>query len=39
MLQLNFYQGQNNWKLVLIPIDISKNDSDRVVDLLMYKNH
>ena len=36
---MNFYQHQNKWKHNLIPIGISKNDSDRVVDLLIYKNH
>ena len=37
--ELNFYQDQNQWKHKLIPIEISKNDSDRVIDLLIYKNH
>ena len=32
--ELNFYQGGKIWKHILIPIEISKNDSDRVVDLL-----
>ena len=36
---LNFYQNGSNWKLNLTPIEISKNDSDRVVDLIIYKNH
>ena len=40
IFELNFYQDGNNWKHNLIPIEISKNDeSDRVVDLLIYKNH
>ena len=36
---INFYQEQNNWKHKLIPIEISKNESNRVIDLLIYKNH
>ena len=34
-----FYQDQNKWKHKLIPIEISKNDSDKVIDLAIYKNH
>ena len=37
--ELNFYQEQNQWKHKLIPIEISQNDSDRVIDLAIYKNH
>ena len=37
--ELNFYQDKNKWKHNLIAIEISKNRSDRVVDLLIYKNH
>ena len=37
--ELNFYQDRNKWKHNLIPIEISKNGSDKVVDLLIYKNH
>ena len=36
--ELNFYQDGNKWKHNLIPIEISKNGSDKVVDLLIYKN-
>ena len=36
---LNFYEEKNKWKHNLIPIEISKNKSDRVDDLLIYKNH
>ena len=36
--ELNFYQKQNNWKRNLSPIEISKNDPDKVIDLLRYKN-
>ena len=39
MFELNFYKDQNKWRLKLIPIEVSKNDSDRVIDLLIYKNH
>ena len=37
--ELNFYQDGDKWKHNLIPIEISKNESGRVVDLLIYKNH
>ena len=36
---LNFSQNGDNWKHILIPIEISKNESDKVFDLLIYKNH
>ena len=39
IFQLNFYQDQNKWRHKLIPIENSKNESDRVFDLLFYKNH
>ena len=39
IFELNFYQDQNQWKPKLIPIKVSKNDSDRVIDLAIYKNH
>ena len=39
IFELNFYQDTIKWKQNLIPIEISKNESDRVVDLLIYKNH
>ena len=29
---MNFYQDQNKWKQNLYGFEISKNDSDRVVD-------
>ena len=38
-IELNFYQEQNKWKHNLIPIESSKNQSDGVVDLFIYKNH
>ena len=37
--ELNFYQDCDKWKHNLIPIEISKNESDDVIDLLFYKNH
>ena len=37
--ELNFHQDGDKWKHNLIPIEISKNDSDKIVDLLIYKNH
>ena len=36
---MNFYQDGDKWKHNLIPIEISKNESDNVFDLLFYKNH
>ena len=39
IFELNFYEDQNQWKQKLLPIEISKNDSDRVIDLAIYKNH
>ena len=39
IFELNCYQDQNKWKHKLIPIEISKNNSDRVIDLAIYKNH
>ena len=37
--EFNFYQDGDKWKHNLIPIEISKNESDNVIDLLIYKNH
>ena len=39
IFELNFYQDQSKWKHKLIPIEVSKNDLDRVIDLAIYKNH
>ena len=39
IFELNFHQDQNKWKHKLIPVEVSKNDSDRIIDLLIYKNH
>ena len=38
-LSENFYQDQNERKHNLIPIEVSKNDPDKVIDSLIYKNH
>ena len=32
------YQYQIKWKQKLIPIEISKNESDKIIDLRIYKN-
>ena len=37
--ELNFYQDGAKWKHNLIPIEIRKNGSDKIVELLIYKNH
>ena len=37
--ELSFYQDGDKWKHNLLPIEISKNDSDNVIDILIYKNH
>ena len=37
--ELNFYQDGDKWKHNLKPIEISKNEMDRIVDLLIYENH
>ena len=39
IFELVFYQDQKNWRHKLIPIEISKNDSERVINLAIYKNH
>ena len=39
ILELIFYQDQNNWRNKLIPVEVNKNGSDRVFDLAIYKNH
>ena len=39
-LSINIYElGFDQNKHKLIPIEISKNESDKVIDLLIYKNH
>ena len=39
IFELNFYQDQNKWRRKFIPIEVSKNGSDRVIDLLIFENH
>ena len=39
IFELNFYQGQSKWRHKLIPIEVSIKNSDRVIDLAIYKNH
>ena len=36
IFELNFYQDQTKWRHKLVPIEVSRNDSDRVIDLLFY---
>ena len=38
IFELFFYQDQNKWRHKLIPIEVSKNESGRVIDLAIYKN-
>ena len=39
IFELSFYQDRNNWKHKLISLEISKTNSFRVIDFLIYKNH
>ena len=39
IFELKFYQEETKWKHKLIPIEISTNKSEKVIDLLIYKNH
>ena len=39
LFELFFYQDQNNWRHKSIPIEISKKNSDKVIDLTIYKKH
>ena len=39
IFELIFYQDQNQWKHKLKPIEISKINSDKTIDLAIYKNH
>ena len=39
LFEINFFHDQNQWIHKLIPIEISKNNSDRVIDLAIYENH
>ena len=37
--EINFYQDGDKGKHNLLPIEISKYESDNIIDLLIYKNH
>ena len=37
-IELRFYQEENEWRHKSVPIEVSKNVSDRVFDLLITKN-
>ena len=39
MFELGFYQSGTEWKHKLIPIEISTNDSDKVIDLMIYQKY
>ena len=39
IFELNFNQVQNKWRHKLIPIEVSENESDKVIDLLIHENH
>ena len=39
MFELKFYQDRSIWKHKLKPNEVSKIDSDRVVDLIIYESH
>ena len=39
IFELNFHRDRNKWKNKLIPIEISKNKSERVFDLAIYKKY
>ena len=39
IFEINFYQEQSKWKHKLIPIGISKNESNRFINSLIYKKH
>ena len=38
IFEKNFLQDKNKWKHNSIPIEVNKCESDRVVDLLLYKS-
>ena len=39
IFEINFYQDGGKWKHKMVPIELSKNKTDKVIDLLLYKNH
>ena len=38
IFELGFYQDKNEWKLKLIPFEISEDEPDKLIDLSIYKN-
>ena len=38
IFDLNFYQDQIKWRHKVVPIEVSENELDRVIDLLIWKN-
>ena len=39
IFELQFYQEGINWKHKLIPVEVSENNSETVIDLMINKNH
>ena len=39
IFELQFYQEGINWKHKLIPIEVSEENSETVIDLVIYENH
>ena len=39
IIELIFNQDQNKWRHKLIPFEVSKKNSDKVIDLAIYKYH
>ena len=39
LVNLPFYQDQKKWKHNLIPVEFSRNNSYRIVNLLINRNH
>ena len=39
IFEINFHLDNNKWKRKLIPIELSKNKTDKAIDLIIYKNH
>ena len=39
IFEINFFQDQNKWNYNLLPFEISRNESDKIFDLRICKNH
>ena len=39
IFELNFHQDQNKWRHKPVPIEVIKSDSEKVINLIIYKNH